>query len=343
MKLIVQIPCYNEEKTLGLTLRDIPREISGIDVIETLVIDDGSTDRTLEVAREHRVDHIVHLTNNKGLATVFFVGLDTSLKLGADIIVNTDGDNQYCGRCIPELVKPILEGKSDIVIGNRDIDRIEHFSYLKKKLQRLGSWVVRHVSYTDVPDTTSGFRAFSREAAIRLNIVSEFTYTLETIIQAGKKNIPIHSVRVETNKKLRESRLFSSTWRYVFRSIATIVRIYTMYRPLRAFAYVGGTVFLSGMAIGLRFVYYYFLGNGSGHIQSLILAAVLLIVGFQLVMIGLVADTIAANRRLIEDALYRIRKMELPKREENDIVYSGTLTRGSGVQNPKESDRWNRD
>ncbi len=314
MKLIVQIPCYNEEKTLGITLGDIPRQIEGIDVIETLVIDDGSTDRTLEVARENGVDHIVHLTNNKGLATGFTVGLDTALKLGADIIVNTDGDNQYRGEDIAKLVRPIIEGRADIVIGNRNIDSIEHFSFMKKKLQRLGSWVVRHISYTDVPDTTSGFRAFSREAAIQLNVVSEFTYTLETIIQAGKKNIAIHNIHVDTNEKLRDSHLFSSIWRYVFKSISTIIRIYTMYSPLKVFFYVGGLTFLLGSSIGIRFIYFYLVGNGSGHIQSLILSAVLLIVGFQLIMIGLVADTISANRRLIEDALYRIRRMEIPKK-----------------------------
>ena len=315
MKLVVQIPCYNEEETLGRTLQDIPKEIEGVDVIETLVIDDGSTDGTLEVAREHGADCIVHLTNNKGLATGFVVGLDRALKLGADIIVNTDGDNQYCAKNIPDLIKPILEGKADIVIGNRDIEKIEHFSYLKKKLQKVGSWVVRHISYTNVPDTTSGFRAFSRDAAIRLNVVSEFTYTLETLIQAGKKNISIQNITVETNEKLRESHLFSNMWRYVFRSVSTLIRIYTMYRPLRAFFYVGGTIFLAGWGIGLRFLYFYSMDNGSGHIQSLILSAVLLIVGFQLVMIGLVADVISANRRLLEDALYRIRKMELPAKD----------------------------
>jgi len=311
MKLIVQIPCYNEEETLGTTLADIPRDIEGVDAIEILVIDDGSTDNTFEVAREHGVEHIVHLKNNMGLATGFRVGLDSALKLGADIIVNTDGDNQYSGKNIPELIKPILEGKADIVIGNRNIEGIKHFSYIKKKLQRLGSWVVRHVSYTSVPDATSGFRAFSRDAAIQLNVVSEFTYTLETIIQAGKKNIPIHNITVNTNEKLRDSHLFKSMWRYIFNSISTIIRIYTLYRPLRAFFYVGGTIFIAGMGIGLRFIYFYYLGSGMGHIQSLILSAVLLIVGFQLVMIGLVADTISANRRLLEDTLYRIRRMEI--------------------------------
>jgi glycosyltransferase involved in cell wall biosynthesis len=316
MKLIVQIPCYNEEETLGRTLKDIPREIEGIDCVEILVIDDGSTDRTLQVAHEGGADHVVHLTNNKGLATGFVVGLDTALRLDADIIVNTDGDNQYDGADIPALIRPILEGRADIVIGNRQIDQIAHFSRMKKRLQRVGSWVVRHISYTDVPDATSGFRAFSREAAMRLNVVTEFTYTLETIIQAGKKNIAIANVPIHTNEKLRESRLFSSMWRYILRSLSTMIRIYTMYRPLRVFSYVGGTTGLAGCAIGARFLYYYLSGDGSGHIQSLILAAVLMIIGFQLVMIGLVADTIRANRHLIEDALYRIRRMELPRKEE---------------------------
>jgi glycosyltransferase involved in cell wall biosynthesis len=311
MKLIVQIPCYNEEKTLAMTLKDIPREIEGVDIIETLVIDDGSTDRTMEVAQENGVNHIVHLTNNKGLATVFMVGLDTALKLGADIIVNTDGDNQYSGKRIPDLIQPILDGRADIVIGNRSIENIPHFSFLKKKLQKLGSWVVRHISYTNVPDTTSGFRAFSREAAMQLNVVSDFTYTLETLIQAGKKNIPIHNIEVETNEKLRESHLFSSMWRYIIHSVITVIRIYTLYRPLRVFSYIGGLTFSIGGAIGVRFMYFYFTGNGTGHIQSLILSAVLLIVGFQLIMIGLVADIISANRRLIEDSLYRIRRLEL--------------------------------
>lgn len=311
MKLIVQIPCFNEEKTLPLTVRSIPRQIDGIDEVEILVIDDGSTDNTVRVARELGVEHIVQLTNNKGLAEGFMVGLDACLKLGADIIVNTDGDNQYKGEDIHKLIKPILDGQADMVIGDRNIDAIPYFSPLKKRLQALGSWVVRQVSGTTVPDTTSGFRAYSREAALRLNVISRFTYTLEAVIQAGKKNIALTHVPIRTNAKLRESRLFSSTWNYIKKSIATIFRIYTMYEPLKVFTIIGGIVFSFGLLISLRFLYYYFQGRGGGHIQSLILAAVLFIVGFQIFVIGFVADLVSGVRRLIEDALYRIKKLEL--------------------------------
>ena len=311
MKLIVQIPCLNEEKTLPVTVQDIPRAMEGIDEIEILVIDDGSTDRTVEVAREVGVHHIVQLTNHKGLAESFMAGLDAALKLGADIIVNTDGDNQYKGDDIEKLIQPILQGEADMVVGDRQVNGITHFSYLKKHLQMLGSWVVRHVSDTDLPDATSGFRAFSREAALRLNVISRFSYTLETIIQAGKKNIAIVHVPVRTNKKLRESRLFDNTLKYIKRSVATIFRIYTMYEPLKMFMSIGGIVFLAGVLLSLRFLYFYLVVGGAGHIQSLILAAVLMIVGFQIGMIGLVADLIAANRRLIEDTLYRVKKVEM--------------------------------
>lgn len=311
MKLIVQIPCFNEENTLPLTLRDIPRTIAGIRKVEILVIDDGSEDRTLEVAREHGVDHIVRFSGNKGLAVGFMAGLDACLKLGADIIVNTDADNQYCGRDIEKLLGPILEGKADMVIGNRHVENIEHFSFMKKKLQKLGSWVIRHISGTNVPDATSGFRAFNREAALKLNVLSDFTYTLETIIQAGIKNITVDSVGVKTNEKLRDSRLFTSVRSYIARSIGTIIRIYTMYRPLKVFSTIGATIFCAGVLLGLRFLYYYFTGSGAGHVQSLILSAVLVIIGFQIVMIGLLADIIAANRRLIEEVLYRMRKREI--------------------------------
>jgi glycosyltransferase involved in cell wall biosynthesis len=311
MKLIVQIPCLNEEETLPRTLRDIPRKIPGIDKVEILVIDDGSTDRTVEIARKHGADHIVRLTNNKGLAEAFMTGLNTALQLGADIIVNTDGDNQYRGSDIPKLIQPILEGKADIVIGDRQIDKIKHFSWIKKKLQKLGSWVVRQVSNTDIPDATSGFRAFSREAALQINVISRFTYTLETIIQAGKKNLAITSVPVETNEKLRESRLFSSIPKYIQRSIATIFRIYSVYEPLKIFVILGSVIFAAGLAISLRFLYFFFTGQGAGHIQSLILAAVLFIMGFQTIVMGLMADLIGANRRLLESALYKIRKLEV--------------------------------
>ena len=311
MKLIVQIPCLNEEKTLPITVADIPRRVEGVDEVEILIIDDGSTDRTVEVARELGVEHIVRFPKHKGLAKAFMAGMDACLKLGADIIVNTDADNQYRGSDIPKLIGPILEGKAEMVIGDRQVDTIPHFSPVKKRLQKIGSWVVRQVSYTEVSDTTSGFRAYSREAALNINIVSWFSYTLETIIQAGSKDIAIENVSVGVNEKLRESRLFSSTGAYLRRSIPTIVRIYTMYQPLKVFFYIGAMMFFSGFLVGLRFLYFYFTTGGTGHIQSLILSSILLLVGFQIVMIGLVADVIAANRKLIENTLLRIRKIEL--------------------------------
>lgn len=317
-KLIIQIPCYNEEKTLPITLQEIPGQIRGVDLVEILVIDDGSTDRTVEVAKANGVDHIVKLTNNKGLAEGFLTGLDACLRLGADIIVNTDGDNQYNGADIQKLIEPIINGKADMVVGDRQIDTIPHFSATKKKLQRLGSWVVSHVSGTNVPDTTSGFRAFSREAALKLNVVSRFSYTLETIIQAGKKNLAITHVSVGTNSRLRESRLFKSTFNYIKRSVATIIRIYTMYEPIKTFFLIGGTIFSGGIILSLRYLYYYFFTpfGGKGHIQSVILAAVLFIVGFQVMVIGLLSDIIAANRRLLEDTLYRVKKLELKEKAE---------------------------
>lgn len=312
-KLIIQIPCYNEEKTLPITLKNIPRNIKGVDEVEILVIDDGSTDQTVAVAKAHGVNHIVKFINNKGLAEGFLAGLDASLRLGADIIVNTDGDNQYNGSDIEKLIEPILSGRADIVVGDRQVDTIPHFSPLKKKLQHLGSWVVRQVSGTDIPDATSGFRAFSREAALKLNVVSKFSYTLETIIQAGKKNIAIGHVPVGTNQKLRESRLFKSMFSYIRRSLSTIVRIYMMYEPIKTFFLIGGTIFSGGLILSLRFLYYYLFTpyGGQGHIQSLILAAVLFIVGFQVMVIGLLSDLIADNRRLLEDTLYRVKKLEL--------------------------------
>jgi len=311
LKLVIQIPCLNEEETLPVTLRSLPKKIDGVDEIEVLVIDDGSSDRTVEVAKELGVKHFVRFTNTKGLAEGFMAGLNASLKLGADIIVNTDADNQYRGEDIAKLVEPILKGKADMVIGVRAIDRIDHFSPLKKRLQRSGSRVVRWLSDTDIPDTTSGFRAYSREAALRLNVISKFTYTLETIIQAGKKNIAITHVPIRTNDKLRKSRLFSSITDYIGKSVNTMLRIYAMYEPLKTFFWVGSIIFSFGLLISFRFLFYFFSGQGTGHLQSLILAAVLFIVGFQIVVIGLVADLIAGNRRLIEDTLYRLRKMEL--------------------------------
>jgi glycosyltransferase involved in cell wall biosynthesis len=314
VKLIIQIPCYNEEETLPVTLEHLPKKLKGIDTIEVLIVDDGSSDRTVEIARKEGVHHIVKMTNHKGLAEVFLNGLDASLRLGADIIVNTDADNQYFGEDIQKLVDPILAGEADMVIGTRNIRDIEHFSFVKKRLQSLGSWVVRQLSGTRVPDTTSGFRAFSREAALRLNVVSKFTYTLETVIQAGKKNIALTHVSVRTNKQLRKSRLFSSIPVYLKRSIFTITRIYALYEPLKIFLWVGGILFGAGFLISLRYLYFYF-QKSAGHIQSLILAAVLMIVGFQVGMIGLLSDIISANRSLIEEALYRIKKIELSSSE----------------------------
>jgi len=310
-KLIIQIPCLNEARTLPAALADLPRSIPGVDRVEVLVIDDGSTDGTSEVARSHGVNHVVRFRRNKGLAAAFMAGIDASLKLGADLIVNTDADNQYAASDIPKLIGPLLDGAADIVIGDRNIQDLDHMRSSRKRLQRLGSWVVRQVSSTKVPDTTSGFRAYTREAALRLTIVSEFSYTLESIIQAGKKRIAIAHVQVSTNPRTRDSRLFSSVWTYLKASAATIVRIYTMYEPLKVFSFIGAVIFLSGFAISLRFLYYYVTGTGLGHLQSLLLSAVLLIVGFQVALIGLVADAIAGNRKLIEDLLYRVRSFEL--------------------------------
>jgi glycosyltransferase involved in cell wall biosynthesis len=310
-KLIIQIPCLNEGATLPETLADLPRHIPGIDVIEVLVIDDGSRDDTVEVARAHRVEHIIRFRRHKGLAAAFTAGIDAALKLGADFIVNTDADNQYAGQDIVPLVAPLLDGTADVVIGDRNISELVQMSPAKKRLQQLGSWVVRQTSGTTVPDTTSGFRAYTREAALRMTIVSEFSYTLESIIQAGKKRMAIAHVPVRTNAKARESRLFKSVWTYVKSSAATIVRVYVMYEPLKVFSYIGAAIFLAGLAISVRFLYYYITGTGLGHLQSLILSAILLIVGFQVLLIGLVSDVISGNRKLIEDVLYRVRTLEL--------------------------------
>lgn len=311
MKIIVQIPCLNEEKTLPLTVKDIPRDIPGVDKVEILVIDDGSTDRTIEVAKECGVEHFVKISKTKGLANGFKAGIDACLRLGADIIVNTDGDNQYKGQDIPKLIQPILDHKAEMVIGDRQVDTISHFSDTKKFLQKFGSWVVRLASDTDVPDTTSGFRAYSREAALKINVLSEFTYTLETIIQAGQKNIIVSHVPIGTNGKLRESRLFKSIREYVSRSMVTIVRIYTMYRPFKVFMRLGTVFFGFGFLLGLRYLYYFIFGSGQGHIQSLILTAILMVMGFQIWVFGLLADLISANRKLNEETLYRVRKLEL--------------------------------
>ena len=310
-KLIIQIPCLNEATTLPSTLRDLPRQIPGIDAIEVLVIDDGSTDGTAQVAKAAGVHHVISLRNRRGLATAFTTGIDAALKLGADFIVNTDGDNQYAGADIPTLVAPLVSGDADIVIGDRNVETLKHLTWTRKRLQHLGSWVVRQVSNTRVPDTTSGFRAYTREAALRMNIMSDFTYTLESIIQAGKKRMAIAHVPIRSNPKTRPSRLFDNVWVYLKRSATTIVRIYTMYEPFKVFTSIGLITFGVGVAISFRFLYFYFNNDGQGHLQSLLLAAVLMIVGFQVMLIGLVADVISANRKLLEDLLYRIRSMEL--------------------------------
>ncbi len=308
IKLIIQIPCYNEEKTLPVVLGELPRELPGIDVIEWLVIDDGSEDATAEVARKYGVDHIVVHPRNKGLATAFTTGLKAALEHDADIIVNTDADNQYKSSCIPDLIQPILDNKAEFVIGARPIDKIENFSSIKKVLQRLGSWTVRVASGTDIPDAPSGFRAIARSAALKLNIFSGYTYTLETIIQAGKKGIAITWVPIETNKELRPSRLLSSIPSYIFHSMVTIVRIFIVYRPFRFFASIGVSLSLIGILLMLRFLYYYFTGSGAGHVQSVIIAGVLTGIGFQTILIAFVADLISVNRRLLEQIKGSIQK-----------------------------------
>jgi glycosyltransferase involved in cell wall biosynthesis len=311
MKLIIQIPCFNKEKTLPQTIGDIPRQIDGIDVIEILVIDDGSTDRTIETAKALDVNHIVSHRRNKGLALTFMTGLEACLRLGADIIVNTDGDNQYHGADIPKLIAPILRGEADMVIGDRRTEDIDHFGFLKKKLQKAGSHMVRVLSNTDVPDAVSGFRAFSRQAALQINIVSRYSYTIETVIQAGDKRMKIASVPVRTNPKTRDSRLITSIPRFIFNQVSTMVRMYTMFRPLKMFFIMGGLFILGGLIPAVRFIYFYMLGKGGGHIQSLVMAAVFLLIGIQLWVLGLLGDVISFNRKLIEETLLRVRRIEL--------------------------------
>ncbi|MDE7310225.1 MAG: glycosyltransferase family 2 protein [Eubacterium sp.] len=315
MKLIIQIPCYNEAETLEIALNDLPKQIDGIDEIEYLVINDGSQDDTVKVAKNWGVHYVVNFTKNKGLAKGFMAGIDACLKNGADIIVNTDADNQYCGADIEKLVRPILDGKSDIVIGERPIDQTEHFSPLKKKLQHLGSWVVRKASNTNIPDAPSGFRAYSREAAMRLNVTNEYTYTLETIVQAGRERIAMDSVLVHTNAELRPSRLFGSMFGYVKKSVLTIIRAFIMYKPLQFFTVMGSVPFLSGIGVGVRFLVYMCLGQAGGHVQSLVLAGTLLMMGFMTYMIGLQADIIAANRKILEDVQYQVRKLAYDRKD----------------------------
>jgi len=309
-KLIIQIPCYNEEDTLGITLSALPRKVAGVDTVEWLMVDDGSTDRTVEVGRTQGVDHIVSLFRHRGLAKAFIAGIEASLEAGADIVVNLDADNQYSADDIPRLIAPILSGKAEIVVGVRPVSEIEHFSLTKRCMHKLGSKVVRFASTTDIPDAPSGFRAISRDAAMRLNVFNEYTYTLETIIQAGQKGMAIASVPISINEDLRPSRLVKSIPDYIMRSVSTIVRIFMTYRPFRFFAIPGIVSFGLGLLIGLRFLYFYLTGPGSGHIQSLILAALLLGTGFFLGVVGLLADLISVNRKLLENIGWRIHKIE---------------------------------
>jgi glycosyltransferase involved in cell wall biosynthesis len=312
VKLIIQIPCFNEEGTLPTTLADLPRDVEGFRAVEWLVVDDGSSDRTVEVARAHGVDHIVRLTNNKGLAAAFQAGIDACLKLGADAIVNTDADNQYAAGDIPRLVAPIVAGEADMVVGCRDVAGIEHFSPTKKALQRLGSRVVRWASGTKVPDTTSGFRAYNREAALQLQVVSNYTYTLESLIQAGKMLVAIDHVPVGTNPKLRPSRLFPSTWSYVRRNALTIFRAYAMYEPLRVFTIGAVVLALAALAAWTPFLADWILtGDRGGHIQSLILGAVLAIAAVQVFALGVVGDALAGQRVMAQRLFERVRRVEL--------------------------------
>ncbi|NVL90020.1 MAG: glycosyltransferase family 2 protein [Desulfobacterales bacterium] len=311
MKLIIQIPCYNEEETLPGVIDDLPHELPGIDEIEYLVIDDGSTDGTVKVARNIGVHHVVSLGSNQGCGAAFLLGIRKCVELGADIIVNTDGDNQYKGRCIKDLIVPIIEGKADIVVGTRPIEKIEHFSWTKKKLQRLGSLVARHFSGTDVPDTTSGFRAYSSGAAMRLHILNRYSHTLETIIQAGHMNMLICHVHIEVNPKTRGSRLMSSMWQYIWHSASIILRSYIRYRPMRTFFYFSLIPGLAGFTICLRFLYFFFITKSSGYVQSLILAAILIIIAFLLIALGILADLTGTNRKLIEEILYFVRRNQM--------------------------------
>jgi glycosyltransferase involved in cell wall biosynthesis len=316
MKLIVQIPAYNEEATIAATIRDIPKKIDGITAIETLVVDDGSTDRTADAARKAGANHVVQLKTHRGLSSAFVAGIDAALRLGADIIVNTDADNQYVAADIAKLVAPIVRGAAEVVVGDREVSKSPHMSAFKQTLQRLGSWTVSLASGIEVSDVTSGFRAFSREAAMRINVFNPFTYTLETIIQSGNHNLGVQSVPVRTNAPTRPSRLYRGIGTYLRKSVATIFRISTVYRPLKTFAWIGGILMFAGVILGLRFVWDFLHGNRGGHVQSLILCAVFLVTGFQTWLIALVADLIAVNRRLSEDVLLRLKRMEMPRQEQ---------------------------
>jgi glycosyltransferase involved in cell wall biosynthesis len=319
MKLIVQIPAFNEEATIAQTLRDIPKKIDGILTIESLVVDDGSSDNTAEAARKAGATHVVQLKTHRGLSSAFLAGINAALRLGADIIVNTDADNQYAGADIPKLIAPIVRGTADVVIGYREVARSPHMSGFNRLLQRLGSRTVGLASGIRVSDVTSGFRAFSREAALQINVFNPFTYTLETVIQAGNRNLGVQSVPVRTNAPTRPSRLYHGIGTYVRKSVATIFRIYTIYKPLKTFFTIGALLMLAGSALGARFLWHFAHGDRGGHIQSLILAAVFLIIGFQTLLIGLVADLISVNRRLSEEVLVRLKRMETPTTERRPL------------------------
>lgn len=311
MKLIIQIPCYNEEGTLESVINDLPTKIQDIDIIETLIIDDGSTDRTVEVARKSGVDHIVALKTHRGLAKAFAAGIEFSLDQGADIIVNTDGDNQYKGEDIPKLIMPIIRGEADVVIGTRQIEKVPHFSFFKKKMQRLGSGIIRKLSKTPVRDATSGFRAFSKDAAMRINPLTEYSYTIESLVQLGNAKVKIASVPIQVNEKLRESRLIKNTPSFIARQSLTLFRMYTVYKAFRVFMILGLIVALPGLFGFIRFLYFYFTGTGEGHIQSLIFSAVFIICGFFILMLGIIAELVSNNRKMIEMMMHKIRKLEM--------------------------------
>jgi glycosyltransferase involved in cell wall biosynthesis len=314
VKIVIQIPCYNEELTLPKTVQDLPRTLPGVDEIEILVVDDGSTDDTAAAAEELGVEHIVRLKQNQGLAYAFMVGLDAALEAGADIIVNTDADNQYRGEDVGRLIEPLLNGEADISVGDRGVTTLEHFSPLKRRLQRWGSSVVEKAAGIPIPDATSGFRAFTREAATRLTVLSDYTYTLETLIQAGARRMAVTYVPIRTNPQARQSRLIRNTPHFLTVSAISIIRFYAMYRPLRLFLSLGGVMIAGGIALGIRFLYYFITGPGTGKVQSLILAAILTIVGFQVCLIGLMADLVRLNRKMLEEALYRVRRMEIDEK-----------------------------
>jgi glycosyltransferase involved in cell wall biosynthesis len=318
MKLIIQIPCHNEAQVIANTIKSLPKILEGFDTIETLVIDDGSDDGTADVAVMAGADHLVRLPSHMGLAAAFTTGLDACVKNGADVIVNTDADNQYHAEDICLLVEPIIAGRALIVVGDRGVATSEHFSPVKRVLQRMGSWVVAQISGMDIPDATSGFRALSREAALRTLVLNDYSYTLETLIQAGARKVPVEFVKIRTNPQTRPSRLIRSVPQYMANSSATIVRSYAMYRPLRVFTIFGGVFIVGGLVLAGRFLYYFSIGQGSGHLQSVILAAVLLIVGFQVLLIGLVADLIGFNRKILEELLYRIRFLEVDFKVTNE-------------------------